>query len=96
MDPAARVGLGIHTQVAGASGGIARRAAIAGEVALGEDLDEVVLAVALDGAGVADASGIVRRGGVLGRRVACQAGKDGLLERAEDLGTVFDALIDEG
>lgn len=46
---------------------------VAGEVALGEDLDEVVVAVALDRAGVTYARGLVRRITVVRDRTAGQA-----------------------
>lgn len=69
----------VHAEGALACRGQARSAAVASEVALREYLDEVVIAVALDGAGVADAGGLVRRTGIIGSWVAGQAGKDALL-----------------
>ena len=92
VDAALGVCLRVEAQVARAGRGKARSAAVAGKVALGEDLDEGVLAVALDRAGVADAGGIVGIRGVRGRGVAGQAGEDALAERAEGLRAVLDAL----
>ena len=59
VDAALGVGRGVEAQGAWLVGGEARGAAVAGKVALLEDLDELVLAVALDGAGVTDAGGRV-------------------------------------
>jgi hypothetical protein len=71
MHSTARVGLVVGAQTTRAGGGDAGGAAIAGEVALLEDLDESMLAMALDRAGVADSGrgpGISRS---FGGRVAC-------------------------
>lgn len=83
----------IDAQVAGARGWEARGTAVAGEVALGKNFDESVLAVALDGAGVADAGRVVGRFRVGGWWVAGQTGEDGLAEGTERLGAGFDALV---
>lgn len=69
-----------------------RRSAIAGEVALGEDFDEGVFSVALNGTGIADTGGLKRLGGILGRWRASHASEDGLPEGAKQLGTSVDAL----
>jgi hypothetical protein len=52
--------LWVDAQVAGAGLGVARGAAIAREVSLGEDLDERVVAMALDRARIAHAGAIIR------------------------------------
>ena len=65
------VGLAVGAQAARACGGDARGAAVASEVALLEDLDEGMLAMTLDGAGVADSCWGPGIRGSLGGRVAC-------------------------
>lgn len=82
----------IQPQSTGRSRGQARGAAVACEVPLGEDLDELVLTVALHGTGVADTSGIVGFGRVGGRRVAGQAREHTLTESSEIFGAVLDTL----
>lgn len=69
-----------------------RSAAVAGEIALLEYLDKSVLAVALDGASVADARRGVLLRGRRGRRVAGQAGEDILAEWSKDFGAGIDGL----
>lgn len=75
--------LGVGSEGARARRGEPSSTAVAGEVALGEDLDEVVVAVALDRAGVTHAGGLVRRVAIVRGGVAGQAGEDALLEGAE-------------
>lgn len=83
----------IDAQVARARGREACGTAVAGEVALGKDLDKSVLAVTLNGAGVADAGRVVGRFRIGGWWVAGQTGEDGLAKGAEGLGAGFDALV---
>lgn len=64
------IGRWIQPQRTGRSRGQARGAAIACEIALGKDLDELVLTVALHGTGVADSGSTIRAGRVGGRGVA--------------------------
>lgn len=92
VDIAARIRLVIRLQYARAGAGKSLGTAVAGEVALLEDLDERVLAVALDRAGIADACRRPRIGVGSGRGVACQARENTLLQRTEDSGAVIDAL----
>ena len=84
--------LGVDAQVARARFGVSRGTAVAGKVPLGEDLDECVLSVTLDRAGIADTGGIVRVGGVRGRRIAGQTGEDALTQGTERFRAMFDAL----
>lgn len=63
---------GVHAQGAWCGFGEARGSAVADEVALVEELDEGVFAVAGDGAGVADGGGDIWIGGVDRRRIAIQ------------------------
>jgi hypothetical protein len=86
------VGRLVQAQCAWARGRDALGSAVAGKVSLLEDLDEGVLAVALDGACIADAGGRPVIAGLCGSGIACQAGEYGLSQRAEDLGAGFDAL----
>jgi hypothetical protein len=92
MDASLSVGLRVDAQVAGARLGESRGAAVACKVPLSEDLDEGVLAVALDRAGVADTGGIVGIRGVGGRRIASQACEDALSERAKGVRAVLNTL----
>lgn len=92
VDAALGVGFRIDAQAARARCGIARGTAIAGEVALVENLNEGVLAVAGNRTGIADASRVIGIGKLLGRWVAGEAGKDTLAEGAQRLGAVFDTL----
>jgi hypothetical protein len=82
----------IDAEGAWACRGQALGAAVACEVALGEDLDEGVFAVTLNRAGVADASGRKVVGGVLGDWGAGEAGEDSLPQRSEKLSAVLYAL----
>lgn len=77
---------------AGTRRGEPSRATVAGEIALGEDLDEVVVAVALDRAGVAHACGLVRRITVVWRGVAGQTREDALLEGTERISAGIEGL----
>jgi hypothetical protein len=70
------IGFGIDAQCTRLIGLEARGAAVAGEVALLEDLYKLVLAMALHRAGVADASGVERFVGVCRWRIAGEAGVD--------------------
>lgn len=92
MDPAAGVRFVIGAEIARARGGYPRGSAVAGEVALLEDLDQGVLAVALDGARIAHASGRPRIRWRRWRRVARQAGKDVLAKGAKDFGAGVNTL----
>lgn len=92
VDAAFSVRLRIDAQGARARFWESRGAAIAGKVALIEDLDERVFTVALHGTGVADTGRIVGIRRARGRRVAGQTGEDTLTERAERLCAVLDAL----
>lgn len=74
------------------SRGQACGAAVACEVAFGKYLNELVLTMALYGAGVANTSGIVRISRVGGRRIAGQAREHTLTEGSEILGAVLNAL----
>jgi len=78
MDPALGIRFWVDTQVARACFGKSRGTAVTCEVALGENLNEGVLAVALNRAGVANARPIVRIRRIRGWGVAGQAGKDAL------------------
>jgi hypothetical protein len=69
-----------------------RGATVACKVALLEDLNQFVLAVALDGARIADTGRIIGWICIGGRRVACEAGKNVLSKGAKLLGTILDAL----
>ncbi len=92
MDSSFGVGLGVDAQAAWGGFREACGAAVAGEIALGEDLNEGMLAVALDRACVAYSGGIVRVLGIRRRRVAGKAGEDGLAQWTERLCAVLDAL----
>jgi hypothetical protein len=92
MDPAAGIRFVIGAEIARARGGYPRGSAVAGEVALLEDLDQCVLAVALDRARIAHASGRPRIRRRRWRRVACQACKDVLAEGAENFGAGINTL----
>ena len=87
------VGGWVDTQIAGARRRKPRRAAVAGEIPLVEDLNEGMFAVALDGARVAHSGGVVRIGLVLRRGVARQTCEDALAEGAEWLGTALYTLL---
>lgn len=82
----------IQAQGAGTRCRQSRGATVACEVAFCENLDELVLAMALYGASVAYASAIVGIGGIRGRRIAGEARKDALTERTEVFCAVLDAL----
>lgn len=82
----------IQAQGAGARRGQSRRATVACEIALCENLHELVFAMALYGAGVADTGAIVWIGWYRRGRVAGEARKDALTERTEVLCAIFDAL----
>lgn len=86
------VRFGIGAQDAGARGGDAVGSTVACEVALLEDLDEGVLAVALDGARVADAGRGPCVGVGRGWRVARQAREDVLSQGTEDICAAVNAL----
>jgi hypothetical protein len=92
MDASLSVGLRVDAQVARAGLGKSRGTAVACEVPLSEDLDEGVLAVALDRARIADTSSIVGIRGVGGRGIAGQAGEDALSERAKGVRAVLNTL----
>lgn len=88
----AGVGRLVQAEGAWARGRDTLGSAVAGKASLLEDLDEGVLAVALDRACVADAGGRPVIAGLCGSGIACQAGEYGLSQRAENLGAGFDAL----
>lgn len=82
----------VDTEAAGLLGGESRGAAVASEVALLKDLNQLVLTMALNRARVADAGGREVGRGVRRGRVACQAGENVLAQGAEWLGAILDAL----
>lgn len=86
--------IGVRSERAGDRCRQASGSAIAGEVALRENFNESVVAVALDRAGVADAGGFVWRVHVFRRRVAGKAREDTLLERSKHVGTRIKGLED--
>jgi len=90
------IGLGVDAQIAGTRSWESRGAAVAGKVALVEDLDESVVAVALDRAGIADARRIVGIGRVFGRGKTGETGKYSLAQRAKGFRAVLNALEGEG
>lgn len=92
MDSAAGVGRLVGAQGAWAGRWDSSRTAIAGEVSLLENLDESMFAMALDGTGVANTSGIPGTASVCRWRIAGQASKDILPQWTEDLGAVLNAL----
>lgn len=92
MDTALGIGCRVQPKRTWAVCGQARCTTIACEVTLSEDLDELVLPMALYGASVANTSSIVRVAGVLGWRIAGQARENVLAERSEIVGAVLDAL----
>lgn len=92
VDSTAGVGSLVGAQGAWASRWDSSRAAIAGEVSLLENLDEGMFAMALDGTGVADTSGVPSTASLCRRRIAGQASKDILPQWTEDLGAVLNAL----
>jgi hypothetical protein len=89
---ALRVRRRVEAQIAGARLGEARGAAVTSEVSLVEDFNESVLAVALDGAGIADTGSTVGVRWLRRRRVAGQTGENTLPQRAQRLCTVINAL----
>jgi hypothetical protein len=66
--------------------------AVAGEVPFLKDLDELVFAMALYRAGIADTGRVVSGAWVGRRRIARQTSENILTQRTELLGTVFNAL----
>lgn len=88
----AGVGLFICAQRAGARRRNALRATIACEVALLENLDEGVLAMALNGACVANTGRSPFIAELCRRRIAGQARKNILSQRTLNLSAAFDAL----
>lgn len=85
----------VYPQLAWARRREALGSAVASEVALGKNLNEVVLAMALHGAGITNASSIVGVRGIQRRRIASEASKNGLSQRAKGLCATFDALLRE-
>lgn len=93
MDTALGISGRVDAEGTGTSRRIARRAAVACEVPLGEYLDKGVFAVTLDGARITDAGGtVVRLAWVVRRRIAGQTGEYALAERAKRFGAVLNAL----
>jgi hypothetical protein len=68
------------------------RATVASEVTLLKDLNQGVLAVALNGAGIADTGRCPRVGGGCGRRIAGQTSEDVLSQGTENIRAAIDAL----
>jgi hypothetical protein len=88
-----KVGLGIGAQRAGTRGGNALGATVACEVPFLENLNKGVLAMTLDGTGIANtcwSPGLLGRSSW--RRVARKASKNVLSKRSENVGTRIDAL----
>ncbi len=92
MDVALDVGLGVDSQSARGRLWEALGAAVTGEVPLVENLDQGMLAVALNRAGVADTSRLVRVIDVCRRGLACEAGEYGLSQGTKGLCAVLYAL----
>lgn len=90
---ALRARLLIQAQRAWRVGSDACGATIADKVALVEELDQCVFAVAGDGARVADAGCFIRFSGVRWRRVAGQTGVELLTERSEGFGACVKGLM---
>ena len=92
VDAALGVRLGVDTE----SAWLIRRetggSAVAGEVTLLKDLDELVFAMALDRTRIADADRVVGIAGVGGRWTAGQTSEDILTKGTERFGAVVDAL----
>jgi hypothetical protein len=92
VDAALGIGCWVDAYVAGARRGKAGGTAVAREVALVEYLNEGMLTMALYRASVADTGGIVRVGGVCGRRIAGETCEDALAECTQGFCAVLDAL----
>jgi hypothetical protein len=86
------VGCLVQTKGAWACGRNTLGTTIACEVALLEDLDEVMLAVALNGASIAYTGGCPVVALFGRRRIASQACEDSLSQRSEDFGACVDTL----
>lgn len=92
MNSSLSIRLGVDAQIAWTRSWESGGAAVAGKIALVEDLDESVVTMALNRAGIADTSRIIGIGRVLGRGKTGETGKYSLAQRAKGLCAVLDAL----